>query len=180
MFNRTSYIITNKDDLTNENPSIKQVLKENGYQQSVMCKIFNRIANSHSPSQSEQLMQATDIKEVEIRISIKLPYVEVTSEKLLHILRSHKIRSTFYTKCTLCKLPCKPKDWVDTEVDFGNSKTIYFDQSKLSLKLHSDEHKRSVRNYDCEKNKIVQNWWEEDNITTLAEIRRKLLIQKAG
>ena len=110
LFNRTSYIITNKDDLTNENPSIKQVLKENGYQQSVMCKIFNRIANSHSPSQSEQLMQATDIKEVEIRISIKLPYVEVTSEKLLHILRSHKIRSTFYTKCTLCKLPCKPKD----------------------------------------------------------------------
>ena len=69
---------------------------------------------------------------------------------------------------------------MDTEVDFGNSKTIYFDQSKLSLKLHSDEHKRSVRNYDCEKNKIVQNWWEEDNITTLAEIRRKLLIQKAG
>ena len=96
--------------ITKEIAKIKQVLKENGYQQSIICKIFNRIANSHSPFQSQQLMQATDIKEVEIRISIKLPYVEVTSEKLLHILRSHKIRSTFYTKCTLCKLPCKPKD----------------------------------------------------------------------
>ena len=72
------------------------------------------------------------------------------------------------------------KNKIVNEIDFGNSKAIYFDQSKLSLKSHSDEHKRSVRNYDCEKNKIAQNWWEEDNITTLAEIRRKLLIQKAG
>ena len=72
------------------------------------------------------------------------------------------------------------KNKIVNEIDFGNSKAIYFDQSKLSLKSHSDEHKRSVRNYDCEKNKIAQNWWEEDNITTLAEIRRKLLIQKTG
>ena len=49
----------------------------------------------HNLSQSQQLMQATDIQEEEIRISISLPYVEGTSEKLRCILRSHKIRSTF-------------------------------------------------------------------------------------
>ena len=49
----------------------------------------------HNLSQSQQLMQTTDIQEEEIRISISLPYVEGTSEKLRGILRSHKIRITF-------------------------------------------------------------------------------------
>ena len=51
----------------------------------------------------------------EIRMSINLPYVEGTSEKLRRILRSHKIRSTFYTENALRKLLCKPKDRVATE-----------------------------------------------------------------
>ena len=66
------------------------------------------ITNNHSLPQSQQLMQATDIQEEEIRISINLPYVEGTSEKLWRILRSHKIRSTFYTEM-MRKLLCKPK-----------------------------------------------------------------------
>ena len=61
-------------------------------------------------SQSQQLMQATDIQEEGIRMSINLPYIEGTSEKLWHILRSHKIRSIFYTENALHKLLCKPKD----------------------------------------------------------------------
>ena len=65
--------------------------------------------------QSNQLTQATYIQEEEIRMSIKLPYFEGTSEKLRRILRSHKIRSTFYTENTLRKLLCKPKDRVATE-----------------------------------------------------------------
>ena len=64
---------------------------------------------------SQQLTQATDIQEEDIRISINLPYVKRTSEKLRRILRSHKIRSTFYTEMTLHKLLCKTKDRVATE-----------------------------------------------------------------
>ena len=109
-FNRAYSIITNKDDLHKENARIKQVLKENGYQESIINKIFRRITNNHSLPQSQQLMQATDIQEEEIRMSINLPSAEGTSEKLQHILRSHKIRSTFYTEITLRKLLCKPKD----------------------------------------------------------------------
>ena len=60
--------------------------------------------------QLQQLMQATDIQEEEIRMSINLPFVEGTSEKLRHIVRSHKIKSTFYIEKTLHKLLCKPKD----------------------------------------------------------------------
>ena len=65
--------------------------------------------------QSQQLMQATDIQEEEIRISINLLYVQCTSKKLRRILRSHKIRSTFYTEMALNKLLCKLKDRVATE-----------------------------------------------------------------
>ena len=60
--------------------------------------------------QLQQQMQAADIQEEEIKMSINLPYVEGISEKLRRILRSHKIRSTFYTENTLRKLLCKPKD----------------------------------------------------------------------
>ena len=76
------------------------MLKENEYQESNISKIFRRITNNHSLPQSHQLTQVTDIQEEEIRMSINLPYIEGTSEKLQRILRSHKIRSTFCTEMT--------------------------------------------------------------------------------
>ena len=78
--------MTNKDDLDKENTRIKQLLWENGYQESIITKIFKRITNNHNLSQSNQLTQATDTQEEEIRISINLPYVKGTSEKLRRIL----------------------------------------------------------------------------------------------
>ena len=42
----------------------------------------------------------------------------------------------------------------------------------------SDEHKRSVRNCDCDKNETAKHCWEADH--NLTGIRRKLLIGKAG
>ena len=48
-------------------------------------------------------------------MSINLLYVEGNSEKLRHILKSHKIWSTFYTESTLRKLLRKTKDLVATE-----------------------------------------------------------------
>ena len=86
------------------------MLKENGHQESIISKIFKRITNNHSLPQLQQQTQAADIQEEEIRVSINLPYVEVTSEKLRRI-----VKSTFYTKSTLRKLLCKPKDRVATE-----------------------------------------------------------------
>ena len=75
-------------------------------------------------------------------MSINLMYVEGTNEKLRCILRSHKIRSTFYTENNLHKLFFKPKNRVATEdknkivyeTDCSNCETVYFDQSKQSLK----------------------------------------------
>ena len=131
-------------DLHKEKTRIKQVLKENGYQESIISKIFKRITNNHS---LPQLQQQT-FQEEEIKISINLPYVDGTSEKLRRILRSHKIRSTFYTENTLRKLLCKPKDRVATEdksnivceTDCSNCEAVYFGESKRSLKSRSDEH----------------------------------------
>ena len=107
--------LSNKDELRKENPRIKQLLKENGYQETIIRKIFKRITNNHSLSQSQQQTQATDVQEETIRMSINLPYEEGTSEKLRRILISHKVRSTFYTKSTFHKLTCKPKDRVATQ-----------------------------------------------------------------
>ena len=142
LFNRAYSIITNKDDLHKENTRIKQVLKENGYQESIISKIFEGITNNHSLPQSQQLTQAPDIQEEEIRMSINLPPVEVTREKLWCICRSHKIRSTFFTENTLHKLLCKPKGGVATEIknniiyeiDCSNCEAVYFGESKSSLK----------------------------------------------
>ena len=110
LFNRAYSIITNRDDLHTENARIKQVLKEHGYQKSIISRIFRKITNNHSLPHSQQLTQ-----EGEIRMSINLPYVDGTSEKLWHILRSHKISLIFYTENILRKLLWKPKDLVATE-----------------------------------------------------------------
>ena len=72
LFNIAYCIITNKDDLHKENARIKQVLKENGYQESIISKIFKKITNNHSLAQSPQLTQATDVQNEEIRMSINL------------------------------------------------------------------------------------------------------------
>ena len=143
------------------------MLKENGYQESIIDKIFRRITNNESLPQSQQLTQARDIQEEEIRISINLPYVEGTSEKLRRILRSHKIRSTFYTEMTLRKpkgrVATEDKNNIAYEIDCSKSQAVYFGESKRSLKSRSDEHKRSVRNCDCDKNEIAKHCWEADH-----------------
>ena len=74
------------------------------------------------------------IQEEEIGRRINLPYVEDTSKKLRRMLKSHKIRSTFYTKSTLRKCFLKPKDRVVTEdknrivyeIDRSNCEAVYF------------------------------------------------------
>ena len=133
--------------------------------------------------QSQQLTQATDIQEEEIRISINLAYVEGTSEKLRRILKSHKIRSTFYTEMTLFKFLCKPKDRVAAEdkiniayeIHCSNCQAVYFGESKRSLRSLSDEHKRSGIAIVI-RIKLLNTAGK--HITT--GIRRKLLIGKAG
>ena len=64
---RAYSIITNKDDLHKENARIKQVLKENGYLESIISKIFKRITNNHSLPQLQQQTQAANIQEEEIK-----------------------------------------------------------------------------------------------------------------
>ena len=104
-------------------------------------------------------------------MSINLAYVEGTDEKLRHILRSQKIRPAFYTDRTLHKLLSKPKDRVATEdknntvyeINCSSCEAVYFGESKRYLKLMSDEQKRSARNYNCKKNKIVNHCREGDH-----------------
>ena len=59
LFNRAYSIIKNKDDLDKENARIKQVLKENGYQESIISKIFMRVTNNHKLPHSQQQTQVT-------------------------------------------------------------------------------------------------------------------------
>ena len=47
--------------------------------------------------------------------------------------------------------------------DYSNCESVYFGKSKRSLKLRPDKHKKSVRNSDCKKNKILKNFWEADH-----------------
>ena len=54
LFIRACSIIINKNDLTQESGIIKQVLNKNGYRESIISKIFKRVTNNHSLSQSQQ------------------------------------------------------------------------------------------------------------------------------
>ena len=80
-------------------------------------------------------------------------------------------RSTFYAERNLRKLPCKLKDRVATEdksnivyeIDCIYCEAVYFGESKRSLKLHYDEHKRSVRNCDGENYEIAKHILEPDH-----------------
>ena len=143
------------------------MLKKNEYQEDIISIFFKTITNNHSLSQTQQKMQAT-----EIRMSINLPNVEVTSEKLRRILRSHRIRSTFYTESTLRKLLCKPKDPVATEdknntiyeSDCSSWETVYFNESKLS------------RIATVKRIKLQNTVGKQ--IIALARIRRKLLVDR--
>ena len=49
------------------------------------------------------------------------------------------------------------------EIDCSNCEAVYFGESKRSLKSRSNEHKRSVRNCDCDKNEIAKHCWEADH-----------------
>ena len=50
LFNRAYSVFANKDKLIKENVGMKQVFKENGYQESIISKMFKRITNNHSLS----------------------------------------------------------------------------------------------------------------------------------
>ena len=101
-------------------------------------------------------------------MSGNIPYDESISKKLRRILRSQKLRSTFYTESTLRKIVCKTKDRVATgdknyivdEVDCSNYEAVYFVVSKRSLKSLSDDCKRSFKNYVREKDETAKHWCE--------------------
>ena len=119
-------------------------------------------------------------------MSINLSHVKGTSEKLRRILRSHNIRFALYTENYLRKLFCKLKDRVATEdkinityeINSDDSETVYFGESKRSLKSRSDKCKRCGSNCNCEKNEIVKHSMKA--YPTLARVSRKLLIGKTG
>ena len=119
-------------------------------------------------------------------MSIKLPFDESTSEKLCLILRSHKIRSTFYTENTFHDSLYKSKDRIATEdknnivyqIDCSNCEAVFFGESKRSLKLRSDKPKRSVRDCECYKNQTAKHCWEAYH--NFSWDQKKLLIGKAG
>ena len=54
----------------------------------LLVKSLRKLLINHSLSQSKRQAQATDIQEEEVRMSINLPYVENTSEKLRRTVKS--------------------------------------------------------------------------------------------
>ena len=103
--------------------------------------------------------------------------MKVLVKNLRHILRSHKVRSTFYTESALRELLWRPDgvwvaDGVATEdnsiyyeIACSNFEAVHFSESKRFLKSRSNEHKISVKSCDCncEKNEIPKHYWEADH-----------------
>ena len=102
-------------------------------------------------------------------MSLNLPYIKGTSEKLRSILRSYKIRYTFLIESTFSKLLCKLIYRVAAEekssiiYDCSNCEAAYIGESKRPLKLCSDKHKRSAGMFNCEKNEIAKHCWKANH-----------------
>ena len=139
---------------------IKKALLVKSLRKLLTITVYLSLHNNGSPKYPEE----------EIRMRINLPYVEGTSEKLRRILRSHKIRSTFYTESTLRKPLYKPKDRIVTEdknnivyyIDCSKCEAVYFGESKRSSIWRPDRHQKSVKNCDCDENEIAKHCWEAD------------------
>lgn len=61
VFNRAHSSITNNNNLTKENVTIKEMLKGNICQESIISKIVHRITSNNNLSQSRRETQATSI-----------------------------------------------------------------------------------------------------------------------
>ena len=119
LFNRAYSIITNKDYLDKESARIKQVLQENEYQESIISKIFKRITNNHSLSNSQQQTQSTDMQEEEI-IMLKLK-VLVKNYNVYSSLKKQDPLSLLKALCENCfvKLNIKQPQKIKT-ISFMN------------------------------------------------------------
>ena len=80
----------------------------------------------------------------------------------------------------------KPKDLVAKEGQNNiayeivciNCEAAYFGESKQFLKSRSDEHKRSVRNCNCDKNEIAKHYWEADHQKKVIDRESRLIPRK--
>ena len=103
-------------------------------------------------------------------------YTQISQSKiLLSALKALCINSFVNLKD---RVATEDKNNIVYEIDCTNSQAVYLGESEQSLKLHSDEHKRSVRNCDCDKNEIAKHCWEADYNFCWGQ--KKLLIGKAG
>ena len=119
-----------------------------------------------------------------------MPYVEGASEKLRRVRSSHKLRFSLYTENTLHKLFYKhkvpevteDKKNIAYETDCSDCETVYFSESKQSLKSHSDEYLDEQKNLSEILIAIIMKLQNSDwkQSTTLTGTRRKLLIEKTG
>ena len=73
--------------------------------------------------------------------------------------RSHLL--SFYREAD--RVATADKNNIDYEIDCSNCEAVYLGECKQYLKSSSEEHKRSVRNCDFEKNKTAKNCWEADH-----------------
>ena len=77
LFNRADAIIANRDDLTKENVRIKQVLKENGYQETISIRSLRELLKitaclSHNNKRKPQIFKRK--RQNEYKFTVRCSY----------------------------------------------------------------------------------------------------------
>ena len=164
LFTRADNIVSNREDLRNENARIVNALTANDYNKRIIGKVRKKI------QQRKELTNAT--KEANEYIGhVNLPYVKGTGEILRRIFQKHKIRCTFYSSDTLWNKLSHPKDPVDSnqqnnvvyKIPCSDCNAVYIGESKRTLDQRVKEHERAVRNGDIDKNEIADHSWKHDH-----------------
>ena len=124
-------IITNKNNLRKQNATIKQVLKKNRYQESIISTIYQRITNNFLASLSQSNKCRLYISKRKRSDGLEFYCLfKVLVKKIRFLPRSGTIRSTFYNKSNLSKLSFKLKEAKEDKknivykIDCGNFKAV--------------------------------------------------------
>lgn len=164
LFTRADNIVSNDEDLRNENVRIVNALTANDYNQRIIGKVRKKI------QQRKEWTNATK-EAIEYVGHVNLPYIKDTSEILRRIFQQHKIRCTFYSSDTLRNILSHPKDPVDSnqqnnvvyKIPCSDCNAVYIGESKRTLDQRVKEHERAVRNGDTDKNEIADHSWKHNH-----------------
>ena len=128
--------LTDKDHYKNEINTLKNVLKNNGYQRKTIEKALNHSQKTERKTETNKIF---------------LPYIKGTTDKIGRVLKRNKIDTIFTTNKKIKDILINPKDKIPLEnqgvyeIPCKDCDRSYVGQSNRKISARRDEHMNDVK-----------------------------------